>query len=159
MRYRLPQGGVIEFAEAAVRTLTAYRQTGMFSLEAGGMLLGRQISGGNDVVIDAASEPSRMDRRARFWFRRARKPAQELVDAAWQQSQGTVNYFGEWHTHPEAVPTPSCVDRRDWRKIARQVNVESSHLYFAIVGFDVTRVWQIDRASRNLHLLVRLDGP
>src|SRR5579884_3498453 len=139
MRFRLVGGGLVEFTAAAVVRLTARRQVGPAAPEAGGVLLGRQILGSSDVVIDHASEPSLKDRRGRFWFRRARQPAQEIVDRAWRESGGVVNYLGEWHTHPEDDPSPSWVDKYNWWKIARRVSVDSEYLLFAIVGIKYVR--------------------
>lgn len=156
MRFRRPAGGVLEFSRSAVTTLLAYRQVGLRSLEAGGILLGRQILGGNDVVIDAASEPTRDDRRARFWFHRARRPAQALIERAWQESGGVVNYLGDWHSHPEQDPTPSCVDRRGWKKIARQTTAECPELFFVIVGIRTIGVWSVTRPGGAVTQLERV---
>lgn len=159
MRFRRPDGGVLEISPGAVRTLLSYRQVGWLSLEAGGVLLGRHLIGGADVVVDSATAPGAKDRRARFWFHRARRPAQEAVDRAWRESKGVVNYLGDWHTHPERVPSPSCVDRRDWRKVARRTKVEAEFLFFVIVGTEAVRVWQVDRAGSEIEALEALDAP
>ncbi len=157
MRFRRPEGGVFELSPEAVRTLLSYRQVGWLSREAGGVLLGRHLLGGSDVVVDSACEPTAADKRGRFWFRRARRPAQAAVDRAWRESKGVVNYLGDWHTHPEPVPTPSCVDRRDWRKVSRLTKVEADHLFFVIVGTDGIRCWQIDRSGSIIEPLEPVD--
>jgi len=36
----------------------------------------------------------------------------------WRATRGTVRYLGEWHTHPEDHPTPSGLDRSEWRRLA-----------------------------------------
>jgi integrative and conjugative element protein (TIGR02256 family) len=153
MRFQRPQGGIVEFSPDAVTTLRSYRQVGLFSLEAGGMLLGRLILGGNDVVVDSASEPAPEDRRARYWFRRARRPAQTVVDRVWRESNGVVNYLGEWHSHPERIPSPSCIDRRDWRRVSRLTKSEADHLLFVIVGTEAIRIWQVARRGSVIETL------
>lgn len=158
MRFRRPNNGIVELSPGAAATLLAYRQTGRSSLEAGGVMLGRHILGTSDVVIDRVSEPDPADRRSRFWFRRAKRPAQEVVDRAWRESNGVINYLGEWHSHPEDDPTPSCVDRRDWKRIARRVKIENADLFFIIVGIKSIRVWEVNRRVLQLCLLEQVEG-
>ena len=31
---------------------------------------------------------------------------------------GTVDYVGEWHTHPQRSPIPASLDRREWHALA-----------------------------------------
>jgi len=61
----------------------------------------------------------------------------------WAASGGEVAYIGEWHTHPENVPSPSGIDQREWRRlIAKQGRnvplvaaiVGTSSLYVALLG-------------------------
>jgi integrative and conjugative element protein (TIGR02256 family) len=56
------------------------------------------------------------DRRTSFGFVRQDKGHQEVATMEWQESGGSVNFVGEWHTHPERHPTPSWIDRRSWRR-------------------------------------------
>ncbi len=35
----------------------------------------------------------------------------------WKESDETMGYMGEWHTHPEDHPTPSGIDLRNWLDI------------------------------------------
>jgi integrative and conjugative element protein (TIGR02256 family) len=37
--------------------------------------------------------------------------------AKWRISDETMDYIGEWHTHPESNPQPSTLDLDEWRKI------------------------------------------
>lgn len=145
MSFARPGGGVLELSDAAVQTLLRHRQLRPADTEAGGVLLGRLIQGSSDVVIDVATPPSPSDRRSRFSFFRARKPAQEAVDRAWRQSGQVVNYLGEWHSHPEDHPSPSCIDKRDWKKILTHATFEQDFLVFIIVGRLSVRAWEVSR--------------
>ncbi len=42
-----------------------------------------------------------------------------------------MDYIGEWHTHPETEPTPSSIDKREWRKICHTKN---EPMVFLIAG-------------------------
>jgi integrative and conjugative element protein (TIGR02256 family) len=110
--------------------------------ESGGILLGRWIVDSQDVVVDSATPPTPEDRRGRFFFWRALKPAQRIVNAAWSQSAQTQWYLGEWHSHPEDHPTPSSKDREDWLRILREARYEQPALFFAIVGCMTISVWE-----------------
>jgi integrative and conjugative element protein (TIGR02256 family) len=118
--------------------------------EAGGILLGRIIKGSPDIVVDQAVGPSPGDRRGRYFFFRARRSAQIIINQAWNASRQTLNYLGEWHTHPEADPSPSAVDRRDWAQIAARSGFEQPSLLFVIVGRVYIRVWEVPKSSSKL---------
>jgi integrative and conjugative element protein (TIGR02256 family) len=59
--------------------------------------------------------PMPEDRRSRFGFVRQDKGHHQVAIREWLESGGSINFVGEWHTHPERHPTPSWVDRRSWR--------------------------------------------
>jgi integrative and conjugative element protein (TIGR02256 family) len=59
------------------------------------------------------------DVRTRFGFVRQDPGHQRAATADWRQSAGTINFVGEWHTHPEAHPNPSLMDRNSWKKQMR----------------------------------------
>jgi integrative and conjugative element protein (TIGR02256 family) len=90
-----------------------------FRHEVGGVLLG--CYRGPHLHIGLATQPQASDRAnfSRFW--RATLGHQDIAEEAWRRSRKTMTYAGEWHTHPEAYPTPSLIDRADWtRKLAEQ---------------------------------------
>jgi len=94
-----------------------YRQTGFFTPESGGILLGYVRDPHIEILV--ASEPTRWDKRLRCFFDRKAKGHQELAQRYWTESGGLIRYVGEWHTHPEDYPTPSSVDREGWTRLAR----------------------------------------
>ncbi len=136
-----PDGGRFRIGREAAATMRRYVQEGPRRPEAGGVLLGRHILGARDIIVDRVTVPSRGDRRRRFRFFRARRRHQEAIDCAWQDSGGTCTYLGEWHTHPEAFPSPSFLDRLEWwRKLLFDSFTEP--IFFIIIGTDETRVWE-----------------
>ncbi|WP_253219630.1 Mov34/MPN/PAD-1 family protein [Pseudomonas sp. B21128] len=38
--------------------------------------------------------------------------------SCFQETNGLVRYFGEWHTHPQEVPSPSHIDLDEWETLA-----------------------------------------
>jgi integrative and conjugative element protein (TIGR02256 family) len=156
MRYLRPDGGTVEFGEAASTTIERQRQLSSTAPESGGMLLGRLVIESRNVVIDEVTEPAASDHRGRFFFVRSWKHAQQRVDSAWEESDCTRNYLGEWHTHPEVDPTPSPKDLRNWRRIAEAARYEQDFLFFVIVGTEKTRIWELDKTKGILSELVKV---
>lgn len=154
MILRTRSGGRLSISEPALGEFNAYRQMQSDDTEAGGLLLGRLIVGTNDIVIDEATPPSPKDRRSRFAFRRSKRPAQNRVDAAWTESTATRVYLGEWHTHPEADPRPSLIDRCNWKKIVARARFEQESLFFVIVGRNRIRAWEANKESKRIEELV-----
>jgi integrative and conjugative element protein (TIGR02256 family) len=62
-------------------------------------------------------------------------------------------YLGEWHTHPEADPTPSSIDRADWKLRLARDRIDADFVFFLIVGLEEVAVWE---GSRSSHEIVRL---
>lgn len=150
MKFSRPSGGTVEFHESAAEVMCRYRQLSKRDAEAGGMILGRLVVESNDLVVDEVTEPTKLDRKGRFFFIRRRRAAQSRVNQAWLGSNGTRNYLGEWHSHPEDNPTPSPVDIENWHRIGSQARFEQDFLLFAIVGRTKTRVWEFAKQSREL---------
>lgn len=150
MIFRRASGGVLLFAQDVVSTFESFKQAKPEDPEAGGILLGRLLRDSEDVIVDQATPPGESDRRSRTYFVRSLMPAQRKVDAAWASSEGTSNYVGEWHTHPEPHPSPSPHDRRDWRRIAKKARYAQESLFFVIVGTESVRAWECDKTSRSI---------
>ena len=134
-------GGRFQINPGALTAMLRYTQDAPEKTEAGGVLLGRHILETNDIIVDRITEPMLGDRRSRFRFFRARRRHQDVIDQVWRESNGTCTYLGEWHTHPEATPTPSGRDYRTWqRKLWHDQFTEP--IFFVIAGTEETRVWE-----------------
>ncbi len=151
---RAARGCQVQLGTGAMAVFDRFRQLGRDSKEAGGILIGRLIENCNDVVIDAVTVPCTEDRRGRFSFFRARRPAQKRVVKAWSESGQTQNYLGEWHTHPEDDPTPSARDLKNWRHILKHSAIECDALFFVIVGRVTIRVWEGSKATGTIEEVV-----
>jgi integrative and conjugative element protein (TIGR02256 family) len=116
--------------EAAVMSsILSYAQRSSGSTEAGGILLGHRR--GKHLHVVRATEPSRADRRTRYQFQREIEPHQTIATRAWQESNQTIDYLGEWHSHPESNPRPSGTDLSEWKKI---LNRTGDRIVFLIIG-------------------------
>jgi integrative and conjugative element protein (TIGR02256 family) len=150
------EGARLKLDEAVVDVLLSHAQRDPNAMEAGGVLMGRHIRGTRDVVVDSVTTPMRGDARSRFSFHRSRKPHQRALDEAWESSEGTCVYLGEWHTHPEPYPNPSSVDMADWRKRLRHNEVDSESLFFVIVGQEHCVAWEGLRSMREISRLEQI---
>lgn len=99
-------------------------------LEAGGIFLGSYR--GPHIEISAITEPKPGDRRGRYVFDRSDPGHQTAAKSAWRKSSRTTTFTGEWHTHPEDVPTPSGIDLRTWRDLMKK---SKEPLVFIILGW------------------------
>lgn len=98
--------------------------------EAGGIFLG--CYRGPHVEITDCTVPQPDDVRSRFLFDRRDASHQRRALEAWKQSGNVLTCVGEWHSHPEDYPSPSCIDRENWRKIMKRNGADP--LVFMIVG-------------------------
>lgn len=128
-RYALIENSVWEF-------LFSYAQTESKATEAGGILLGHRAGG--DIHVTSATGPLPNDRRARLSFDRLDAGHQHAALNAWTESGCTVDYVGDWHTHPQGIPAPSSKDYVEWRKLTK--TLPKPHI-FVIVGTSDSRLW------------------
>lgn len=109
--------------------LRPFRQIEPTAEEAGGILLG--FRRGPHLHVTSVTTPGAADSRSRYSFVRQDRVHQARATNGWKQSGGYLDYLGEWHTHPETVPTPSALDLMEWRKICITTN---EPMIFLIVG-------------------------
>lgn len=133
--------GRFQIGPATMHNIRRYIQDSPRKLEAGGVLLGRHIADSDDIVVDDLTVPMRGDRRGRYYFVRGQEAHQKIIDRVWRDSGGTCTYLGEWHTHPEPVPTPSSVDCTNWKRKLKQDRFNGC-VFFVIVGTHDVRVWE-----------------
>ena len=106
------RGNLTVITPGVMKALLRHRQIMPGNNEAAGVLIGERR--GEHLVIQRISEPGRGDKRTIYSVDRCGPHHQALVDYAFLRSGGTLNYLGEWHTHPEDVPSPSTLDISSW---------------------------------------------
>ncbi|WP_276328192.1 Mov34/MPN/PAD-1 family protein [Evansella clarkii] len=143
----------LKINDEVIERFRVYRQLESTATEAGGVLMGRFIEDSDDIIIDLITEPTEKDIRKRCFFKKHLETHQDLVDEIWEESDGTFNYLGEWHTHPEKHPSPSFHDRREWKKVLRKTQCESSLLFFFIIGTESIGAWVGNRRNVKINKL------
>lgn len=58
----------------------------------------------------------------------------KIIAKKWKQSDGIVNYVGEWHTHNEDYPSPSDIDKTLLSDIQEYTNVIGYNPIVLIIG-------------------------
>lgn len=139
---------LIVISTEVANKLLSHRQTNVCSPESAGVLIGERR--GIHVVITELSEPSKWDIRSRFMVDRISKHHQKVVDEAFKKSNGEWNYLGEWHTHPEDVPTPSMTDHSSWNKHLK------SDLPLILIIVGRTHFWVGKKVKHNIEVLTHI---
>lgn len=83
-----------------------YRQQKYY--ESGGILFGK-VRRDNIIEIESI-KIIKSKRTFRYAYVRNNKKARQSIYNTWNESNGFINYIGEWHTHPRISPPPSQTD-------------------------------------------------
>ncbi|MDP1801489.1 MAG: Mov34/MPN/PAD-1 family protein [Bacteroidota bacterium] len=154
--FTLSNKGKIKVSEFAHERMNKFKQEKPDLDEAGGVLLGRFIVDSKNIIIDDVTIPMIGDQRRRCFFFRSAKSHQKIIDSKWFKTNGTCNYLGEWHTHPENYPEPSNTDLQNWRKRMKEDKFTSRYLYFIIVGIKEFYIWEGDRRTLKFKKLEKI---
>jgi len=130
------KNGHVLIEPTLMAVLSTFRQDKKVKPEAGGILLGYRRDPHLHVVD--ATFPGPGDRAMRTGFWRSGLAHQQMAYDRWQSSGRTLDYVGEWHTHPQLVPSPSTIDLIEWEKIA--TSKRHVEMIFLILGLDRT-IW------------------
>lgn len=123
----------IELTETFVRKIKKYTQ-GEGKNESGGILLGGFIPTENKYIITDASVPNDDDLGGPTFFVRNHLKAQEIIDRCWKESDGKINYLGEWHTHGCKNPRPSITDKQLLKMIISDQSNVWNEIFMFILG-------------------------
>lgn len=116
-------------ADDAVAAMLRHRQLRAKDPEAGGQLFAR-FEGNNTVIVEATG-PKPRDRRARCLFIPNRWLQRQEIQTLHRSGK---HFVGDWHTHPEAVPSPSGEDVAAMIDCFRKSRHELHAFIMVIVG-------------------------
>lgn len=119
----------VRITTQALATFDAHRQMRFYQREAGGQLFAR-VQGDDWEIVTATGLRSR-DRRSRFSFRPHRASEQEEI---FEHHALGLDYVGDWHTHPQDVPTPSSDDLTSIAEVVRRSTHHLPGFLLLIVG-------------------------
>lgn len=120
-------------AAPVLEYMACHRQLSRWSKEAGGQLFGTFTS--QELQVLDATGPYKKDSRSRYSYRSDPVSAQSTIDV---QSGRGLNYVGEWHTHPERLPTASGDDIDAVGKLVRRSTLRISSVLLLIQGTEAS---------------------
>lgn len=122
-------GEVLLFSDEVLRRFNRHRQNRFWKREAGGQLFAKIIDRSIDVTL--ATGPRSTDKRGRTSYVPDRAAEQREID---KYSQQGYTFIGDWHTHPEEVPSPSHSDIASINDTVRNSVLGLRGLVLVIVG-------------------------
>lgn len=122
--------GYILIESSVLKLVREYCQHQVNIPESGGILLGYRRGGHLHIVTATTPQPD--DQRMRFSFFRRDQNHRKAAIRHWNNSGNTMDYIGEWHTHPEPDPSPSSLDISEWTRIC---SARKTSMIFLIVGW------------------------
>ena len=137
---RLTEDNNIVIDINTVQVFKGIQRTYSFLKEIGGILVGYYDSNCKGLRISDITYPQKNDVCNEYSFKRKSSGHQEIMDELWEKSNHKKSYLGEWHTHNQKKPIPSCVDIRNWKKISKR-NHNFDELLFAVVGREYIGFW------------------
>ncbi|HBJ1647621.1 UNVERIFIED_ORG: hypothetical protein B2H98_05680 [Clostridium botulinum] len=120
--------------------------------ESGGILIGSILIDGKMIEINDCTELIEGDKSSRYGFYRCNKH-NELLEAKWVESNYIKMYLGEWHSHPQSIPTPSYVDKQSWKRLIKNSITESPIIIFLIIGIETIEIWMGNKIDNKLERL------
>lgn len=138
----------IKISESVLEQMYQHRQISCLSRESGGVLIGRQIISTGNLIIDHCTVPMPLDVCRRTRYLRKDPKHIEVFTTLRQQENNIYAYVGEWHTHPELIPSYSSIDLCNWERIGKECSKPNFHL---IAGTKAFRVWQYCPLSNSLY--------
>ena len=117
------------------------------SKEVGGILLGRLVNSTTYEVTEI--ECIRTRESTPISYQRDVKEAQRIINKRWSESDGEINYLGEWHTHPNISAAPSDIDIRSLCKIAEKVSGALPIVMLMIFGTNKKISLSIRKGNKN----------
>jgi integrative and conjugative element protein (TIGR02256 family) len=122
-------GQTVVFSSRVLKHLDKARQIKAAQPEAGGQLFAKLREG--EIRIERATGPRLSDSRARTRYMPDRRAEQEEI--ARMHNDG-FHYVGDWHTHPDAYPSPSAVDIDSIRECVLRSRHELNGFLMVVVG-------------------------
>ena len=130
IRYPIGESGqFLTLEQNVLDYFVGWRQLDPKMPEAGGQLFGAVE--GQCIKVKLATGPRRSDRRGRFFFIADRLAERREIGTLYKSG---LHYFGDWHTHPQSIPTPSDTDLSSMAELFARSKHELNAFLMVIVG-------------------------
>ena len=108
--------------------------------ETGGILIGNYSSDNVMANVLKITSSPKSSNQSRFSFHRGISGLKKLLDLAWDNGQ---YYLGEWHYHPNSLPSPSIIDKNQMIVLSQDQKLKCPEPILIIVG-GCKDNWKID---------------
>lgn len=99
--------------------------------ETGGILIGKYSDDSLTAHISEISNSPNDSVKKKTIFKRGVKGLQKRLDALWKDS---YYYLGEWHYHPNSLPTPSSSDIKQMVSLSQNKKLNCPEPILIIIG-------------------------
>ena len=134
-----PKSLLVNLDKKLLTKLLSYRQIRDCDKETGGVLMGELYPSSNRIKITHILVCKHTN-NSRYGLELNIECLQEQMNKIWKDSNGTITYLGDWHTHPEFNPKPSYIDYKTFVKNYYISKFEQNILLYIILGLD-KRIW------------------
>jgi len=124
---------IIEMDPTVFKIFHAYKQKKVCDAEKGGVLMGKLYPSSNKIIITHALI-CKNQKSSRYGITLNTKYLQKKILKIWEESEGTITYLGDWHTHPENNPKPSILDFKTFVLNYFTSKFDQNLLLYIIVG-------------------------
>lgn len=104
--------------------INCFRQKEISQPEACGVIIGERKD--KHFFIRKFTPPMSTDFRTRCSCKRNNEGHQELVDQLHLESKGSLQYLGEWHSHPQLSAKPSTKDKNEWPNTYNYLSIKEN---------------------------------
>ena len=106
--------------------------------EFGGLLIGYYSEDLKTCIIESSIVPKKFN-SSRYFFERGKEGLKQKLTEAYNSTPRLI-YIGEWHTHPDGVPSPSNADLNAMIEIAKSPDVSIENPILIILGVTKTEM-------------------
>lgn len=121
---------VVTLTDDAIGAMLRHRQMKSKDPEAGGQLFARFEENGTATIVEATG-PKPKDKRSRCLFIPDRWLQRAEIKVLHEEGK---HFVGDWHTHPEAIPSPSGEDVAGMIDCFRKSRHELQAFIMIIIG-------------------------
>jgi integrative and conjugative element protein (TIGR02256 family) len=122
-------GQMLVIADSVLQHFRLHQQTKPWHREAGGQLFA--VVSPLELYVCEATGPRPTDKRTRHGYKPDRRAEQIEIQ---ERHLRTLQYVGDWHTHPEGIPHPSGTDYSSMSDCFRKSKHALNAFLLAIVG-------------------------
>lgn len=146
----------IKVSKYVINKMMKFIQDTFDKPESGGILIGYYFQNNSFSITDITT-PTSHDISSRFNFIRIIKSVQSPLKRLFKESGGKKIYLGEWHTHPENIPSPSNLDKKSILDQLKFNQLNSDVIFMIIIGHKGFYISSVRKSKILSHKIILFD--